>query len=491
MTATADSSTLRDEVERWIRDHEERVAIRQGKVALTFKELEATTGEVGQAIRSHGSRVVGVVDRADIATRAYYLAVLRSGRVIVPIDPAWPRDRIDEVVRQAAVGSILDSGSMPVSELGDQGVPVHNGRLYSTGSITRDGIDRDLAERDILYVLFTSGSTGRPKGVPVAASSVLSLLDSVREICDFDCDDRFSATFRLTFDLSVFDILVPLSVGAESSLPVARHEILQVDDYLRRAGLTVWFSVPSVVDIAALVGQLPKSSGRGLRYSLFCGERLTQEQATTWRHFANKSVLGNLYGPTEATIACIGHLEAPGVLVKERNNGSVPIGRAFSGVKVRIGSRRSSEELLLSGPQVFDGYVDPQHDQDAFEWANGVRWYRTGDRVIDSDGCLHYLGRLDRQVKVSGHRIELGEVEAAFLRAGARRAHAAVHRESAVSELVVYLPKEAQEHGLVGAALSLLPIYMRPARIIPVEVFPLSDNGKLDVTALEQVERLA
>lgn len=487
----ADASNLRHGFERWVRDYAERVAITQGSVTLTFEQLDAATAEVGQTIRSQDSCVVGVVDRGDIATRVYYLAVLRSGRVIVPIDPEWPRDRIDEVVRQAAVGAILDSGSATVSGAWNQGEPVYDGRLYSAESSTIDGIDRDLAERDTLYVLFTSGSTGRPKGVPVTASSVLSLLDSVHELCDFDCDDRFSATFRLTFDLSVFDILVPLSVGAASSLPESRHEVLQADDYVRRAGLTVWFSVPSVVDIAALVGQLPESSGQGLRYSLFCGERLSREQATTWRRFASESVLGNLYGPTEATIACIGHLEAPGARVTERENGSVPIGRAFAGVKVRIGSRRSSEELLLSGPQVFDGYVDPQHDEGAFEWADGVRWYRTGDRVTDSEGRLHYLGRLDRQVKVSGHRIELGEVEAAFLRTGAHRAHAAVHREGAASEIIVYLPEGAQEQELVGAALSLLPIYMRPTRIVPVDAFPLSSNGKLDVRALEQSEQPA
>lgn len=481
------ASRLRDSFERWCRDSAERVAIAHKGATLTYKELDTATAGVDRLLRARESLVVGIVDRGDIATRVYYLAAMRSGSVIVPIDPEWPQDRIDHVIRTAAVGSVLDSAPVVASEPPYEREPVCGGTLHRRAlSAFDDERARNLVEGDILYILFTSGSTGSPKGVPIKEASVLAMLESVREFFDFAEDDRFSATFRLTFDLSVFDILVPLSAGAVSILPESRVEVMHAADYVRGARLTVWFSVPSVIEIAAVLGQLPDDSGRGLRYSLFCGERLSREQATTWLRFSSTSVLGNLYGPTEATIACIGHLEAPGESVAEPDSGSVPIGLPFSSVSVRIGSQRSPEELLLSGAQVFAGYLDPRDDEDAFEWFGDVQWYRTGDRALEAGGRLHHLGRLDRQVKISGHRIELGEIEAAFLRAGAHRAHAAVRERGAQSDVVLYLPADVHGQGLIDTAIALLPAYMRPARIVRVSGFPLSDNGKVDVRALMQ-----
>lgn len=484
----ADSgSGLRGSLERWCRAHAGRVAIAQGDRAVTYGELEVATAGVSQLLRARESLVVAIVDRGDIATRVYYLAAMRSGSVIVPIDPEWPQSRVDSVIRAAAVDTVMDSAPAAASEPPREREPVCGGTLRSWRlDDFYVGRARELVERDILYVLFTSGSTGRPKGVPVGEASVLAMLGSVRELLNFSEDDRFSATFRLAFDLSVFDILVPLSVGATSVLPESRVDVMHAADYVRGAGLTVWFSVPSVIEIAAVLGQLPDDSGCGLRYSLFCGERLSSELAATWRRFSGTSVLGNLYGPTEATVACIGHLDAPDRDVGAPESGSIPIGRPFSGVSILIGSERSPEELLLRGAQVFAGYLDPGDDEDAFEWRGGDRWYRTGDRVVEAGGRLHHLGRLDRQVKVSGHRIELGEIEAAFLRAGARRAHASVREHGARLEIVLFLPSDGHHQSLVSTASALLPPYMRPSRIVPVSAFPLSDNGKVDVRALLQ-----
>lgn len=464
-----------------------RVAIEHGDASVTFAELGLLTQQIATDPRLHTVRRVGLLDRGDLATRVYYFAIARSGATIVPMSPEWPETRLADVLGEACVDAIVDPQS-GASLPGWLGTP--EGTFDGT-FFTREGssASHSPAERDpdIAYILFTSGSTGRPKGVPVAWRSVAAFCDSVTSIHSLTDTDRVSATFGLTFDVSVFDLFAPSVVGAASVLPRSRGHLASALDYVNDTALTVWFSVPGRIDLANRLGELEPGSLPTLRQSMFIGEQLSARQALAWAAAASQSEVHNLYGPTEAAVACLSFQ----VTRDDPPVGAVPIGAPYPGVNVSIGSLRHEREMLLSGTQVFDGYLRDDDNMTAFEEKDGRRWYRTGDIVLEGEDGLRFETRIDRQVKVSGYRIELGDVEAAFLAAGTSRAHAFVEDLDGVASLVVCVLSVEHSDSLRDDVRRRLPAYMWPQTIVPVESFPLTSSGKVDGIRLRENFRLA
>jgi amino acid adenylation domain-containing protein len=354
---------------------------------------------------------------------------------------------------------------------------------------------------EIAYLLFTSGSTGAPKGVGVTHGNVLHFIDVMTERYGIVANDRFSQTFDQTFDLSVFDMFVAWERGACVCVPQPLDLITPVR-FTNQRELTVWFSVPSIPALAIKKGFLKPDSLPTLRWSLFCGEPLPRQTAEAWQAAAPKSVLENLYGPTELTIACLLHRwdpeRSPGMCV----NDVVPIGSPYPGLgavvvdeQLRPVAHGETGELCVCGPQTAPGYWrDPTKTAERFvELAApdlaGIWFYRTGDRVrrLDS-GDYVYLGRTDHQVKVLGHRVELGEIEAVLLRqAGVVQAVALgwpVEGGSAQGIVAFVNGSKADGARIQQAAREVLPDYMTPRKVFVVDAFPLNANGKVDRIAL-------
>lgn len=355
------------------------------------------------------------------------------------------------------------------------------------------------AEDSIAYLLFTSGSTGQPKGVMVAHRNVVPLVRAMTERYGITEHDRCSQTFDLTFDLSVFDMFVTWERGACLHC-LTDKTLLKPGRFIEDHELTVWFSVPSTAIFMRRFGMLKPDRYRALRWSLFCGEALTVEVAEAWSAAAPNSVVENLYGPTEATIACTVHRWDPSRSPSEARAGIVPIGRPTPGMSAIVVDTDlvpvapgSEGELLVAGPQISLGYLDdPDRTAAAFVVPPGQSevHYRTGDRVLlSSEGQLCYLGRLDRQVQIHGHRVELGEVEAAI-------------RDESGFDGVVAMAWPVQG-GIAGGIVAFigtddrldvealrarlgmrLPDYMIPRRVELLSQLPLNSNGKFDLPAL-------
>ena len=274
-------------------------------------------------------------------------------------------------------------------------------------------------------------------------------------------------------------------------------ELMLPAEFIRRAGITVWFSVPSVAVLLNRLRQLEPGAFPRLRYSLFCGEPLPAAAAVAWAAAAPSSVVENLYGPTELTLACM----AWRLPVFAQASGTAPIGAPLAGLVARVVTPTLTDvapgeagELLVSGPQVALGYWnDPEKTAAAFvrDPATGARAYRTGDLVLRPqapDGPVLFLGRIDHQIKLHGHRIELGEIEAVLGEA-----------TGAAQVVVVGWPMTADgPSGLVAflqggngdAARALqfardrLPAYMIPKSLHFLDDFPMTPNGKTDRRAL-------
>jgi amino acid adenylation domain-containing protein len=367
-----------------------------------------------------------------------------------------------------------------------------------------------LTPDDTAYLLFTSGSTGVPKGVRVTHGNVLHFIEVMSKRYQVTPEDRLSQTFDQTFDLSVFDIFMSWFNGA-CLYTISPIELLSPSDFINRNGLTIWFSVPSVAIQMVKRGTLKPNSLKSLRLSLFCGEPLESRIAQAWQSAASGSVLENLYGPTELTIACFAYtwdsVRTPAIC----KNDYVPIGHPLDGLSACILDEDSMSmmesgpgELAVTGPQITPGYWNDKVQTRArfvelpVSRNESRRFYRTGDRVMRlSDGSYAFLGRTDQQIKVLGHRVELGEVESVLRRIpGVEYAvalgwpAATLNAESVIA--VVSGTDQLDIDAMRFAAGAALPPYMVPKTIYRRSSMPLNANGKIDrQRLLQELEQAA
>jgi amino acid adenylation domain-containing protein len=355
---------------------------------------------------------------------------------------------------------------------------------------------------DIAYLLFTSGSTGTPKGVMVSHGNVRSYLEYIVPrygICE---TDRCSQIFDFTFDLSAHDMFVTWERGACLCCP-SQKALIKPGGFIVESNLSTWFSVPSTAFFMKKLGMLKPGMYPNLRLSLFCGEALPVDVAKAWAEAAPNSAIENLYGPTEATIACAAYGWDRNGSAQECELGLVPIGEPFAHMEALILDENLAQvpagtpgELFVSGPQVALGYwQDAEKTAHSFVVPPGhaKTYYRTGDRVrLLADGKpLTFLGRVDNQIKVLGHRVELTEVEAVLREESGVEGAIAVGwplTPGGVGGIEAFLQTEqADIPSLREKLIRRLPSYMVPRNIHLVAKMPLNPNGKFDRRTLIQI----
>jgi amino acid adenylation domain-containing protein len=351
------------------------------------------------------------------------------------------------------------------------------------------------------YVMFTSGSTGIPKGVVVTHANVCHYIDCINNRFSITHDDRFSQMFDMTFDLSVADIFVAWSKGACVCCPSAKN-LINPGRFINESGLTVWFSVPSVPIFMKRLGSLKPGSFPNLRISMFCGEAMPVEIAKAWADAARNSIVENLYGPTELTIACMHYKWDPAFSSSQAELGVVPIGYPFPNMTPLVVNESLEEvaegetgELLMTGPQISAGYwKEPEKSSAAFLVPPKKQelYYRTGDRVRKpaNGGPMTYLGRIDNQVKILGHRVELAEIEAVIREESGIDGVVAVAwplTQSGANGIEVFLQDLGSNEIDLKERIALrVPNYMVPKRFHFFSRLPINSNGKYDRKALTE-----
>ncbi|MGN5376909.1 AMP-binding protein [Streptomyces lasalocidi] len=504
-----ENTTLHARFAAAARRHPDEIALEADGESWTYGRL----ARLADAIAAELVRVLGRVPKAvgllaarHVSAYAGYLAIQRLGAAAVPLNPAFPAERNARMVAASKVEAVLGRESGAVSA-----VPAVT--LDQTALERLDRARRDLPgvaparPDDVAYLLFTSGSTGTPKGVPIVHRNVSAYLDHIVARYGLGPGCRLSQTFDLTFDLSVFDLFAAWSSGATVVVP-SRGDLMAPARFVARQRITHWFSVPSVVSVARRLGRLPAGSMPQLRWSLFCGEQLTVDQARSWQEAAPNSVVENLYGPTELTISCAQFRlgSDPGDW-PDPPNGTVPIGELHPGHESLVldhsGRPAREGELCVRGPQRFGGYLVAEDNIGRFVSFDGLRavvhkeagpldadlWYRTGDLVRSTRWGLLHLGRIDHQVKVQGYRVELGEIESAIrARPGVQDAVVvAVVREDGATILHGVFTGEPTDGNVILKALrEKLPPHMLPRSVRHWPDLPLNTNGKVDRRALAE-----
>jgi amino acid adenylation domain-containing protein len=493
---------LHENLARVAADRPGATAVVAADTALGYGELYRRAAGVAGTLLGAGVRRGGLVAVAlpkGWEQVAAVFGVLTAGAAYVPVDPSWPEDRIRYVLADTGARAVLTTGELCGRIGGLTGAPVLPVGADIADAAPADPVLTTRDPTDLAYVIYTSGSTGRPKGAMLDHCGPLNTIRDVNGRFGIGAGDVLFGVSSLCFDLSVYDVFGAVEAGARLVLPPpGPPDPASWLDLVRAQGVTVWNSVPALMQLLVEEAEAAGATLPALRTVLLSGDWIPLDLPDRIRRIAPGAQVVGLGGATEAAIWSIffpvGEVAPDWV--------SIPYGRPLSrqtwyvlDACGRDAPIWTAGDLYIGGLGVARGYLnDPARTNAAFviHPRTGERLYRTGDlgRYLPG-GDIEFLGRSDFQVKVQGFRVEPGEIEHALAEhPSVGRAVVVAHRSGSGSRLAAFVTgadgSAAPDAGVLRDALAgRLPAYMVPGRITVLDRLPLTGNGKLDRSALE------
>lgn len=482
--------------------HGERTALICGGARLTYSELNRRANHLAHHLRELGvshETLVGLCVPRSLEMVTSILAILKAGGAYVPLDPEYPQERLQWMLRDVEAPVVLATRNT-LTALGDlQGRKV----IFVEELLAREGHAHweDPAPAgdgsSLAYVMYTSGSTGTPKGVLVEQHSVARLVNN-NDFCHFGPDETFLQLAPISFDASTLEIWGALLHGATLVvMSPGVNSLEQIANTIRDHRVTtLWLTA----GIFHLFVDERLESLRPLRQLLAGGDVLSARHVRAVLQALPHLRLINGYGPTENTTFTCCHTMKHGDVIPD----SVPLGRPIANTSVYILDESlnpvapgETGELYAAGDGVARGYLNApeltaqKFLADPFSGADDARMYRTGDLARwKEDGTVEFLGRVDGQVKIHGHRIEPGEIEAVLLKQEGVKQACVVPRTDATGNkrLAAYYVANngaaPSAPALKDALAQSLPAFMLPAFFVRLDSLPLTSNGKIDRAAL-------
>lgn len=472
---------------------------------LTYKELNEKANQLARFLQEKGIKkgsIAGIMLERSFEMIIGILAIEKAGGAYLPIDPHYPKDRINYILEDSGAKLLLTHEKFDSIETGVQieKIFIEDESLYK-GDCTN--LPVQASPNSVAYIIYTSGSTGKPKGVMIEQHSLINRLEWMQKKYPVESGDTILQKTTFTFDVSVWELLRWGMKGAKMCLlePGGEKDPGKIVETIERSNITVIHFVPSM--LTAFLEYL-KDSGEAqkvscLRQVFTSGEALTPKQVSLFDSLLrdNGTKLANLYGPTEAAID-VSYFDCNADNCKD----SVPIGKPIDNIKLYVLDKKLQlqpvgvpGELCIAGVGLARGYLNkPDLTAEKFvdnPFTKGEKLYRTGDLAKwREDGNIEYLGRLDFQVKIRGLRIELGEIENALL------LHPDIkecivnawEKKPGDMHLVAYVVcnnKDSADSAELEKFLGkTLPDYMIPRIFVFLDSMPLSANGKANRKAL-------
>ena len=512
------------------------------KIAFSDTENSITFAQVYDIARNTGAYLIEKlgVDRTPVAvfagrkmvTPAYFLGVVYAGRPYAPIDASLPDKRIEKILENLCPRAIVadreslehvesivdeleksegfDRPQIFIAEDISRFEPVacadSNCKISeSAGDAVTDSendtlaaVRRQMSMTDPLYIIYTSGSTGNPKGVMTSHLSLMTYINAYCDVMYIEGDDVLGNQSPLDYIAAIRDIYLPLKTGCSTAI-IPKEYFMEPNalfDYMNEKKVSsVGWSV-SAFTILTSLGAFEEVGLKSLRKICFSGSVMPCRVLRKWQENLPEAHFVNQYGPTEATASCTYYSVDHTVEEDE----VLPIGQAYDNYRVFLIDENGNEpavgeqgEICVCGPILALGYYNDQKRTDAAFTLNPInkaypeRMYRTGDYGrLDEDDILHFCGRMDRQIKHMGHRVELDEVEhAANVVEGV--AESCVIYNKAKEVLILFYTGDCDRRSLALALRDELPGFMVPRKIKKLEQLPKLPNGKYDMKKLEEM----
>ncbi|MEC2086396.1 non-ribosomal peptide synthetase, partial [Bacillus inaquosorum] len=492
-----EAPTLHGLFERQAAVTPERPAIRFSGGSLTYAELDMYAGRLAVHLAARGvtrESIVGVLSKRSPEMLIAVLAVLKAGGAYLPLDPAYPKERLSYMLKDSGAALLLAQPGCSAPNFSGETLEVDMASLAS-----------EKAENDVFtpadgcslaYVIYTSGSTGKPKGVAVEHRQAVSFLTGMQRQFPLQEDDIVMVKTSFSFDASVWQLFWWSLSGASAYLlpPGWEKDPALIVQAIHQESITTAHFIPAMLNSFLDQAEIERlSDGTSLKRVFAGGEPLAPHTAARFAPLLPQVSLIHGYGPTEATVDAAFYVLDP---ERDRDRLRIPIGKPVPGARLYVLDAHLAVqpcgvagELYIAGAGVARGYLNrPALTEERFledPFYPGERIYKTGDlaRWIP-EGHIEFLGRLDDQVKIRGYRIEPGEIEAALRSIeGVREAAVTVRTDSGEPELCAYT--EGLRRNEVRTQLErLLPSYMIPAHMIEMERWPVTPSGKLDRNAL-------
>ncbi len=484
-----------------------KVAITFENKSLTYQELDEQSNQLARYLQQKGIKaetLVGICIYRSMEMMVGLLGIIKAGGAYVPIDPEYPQNRIEFIVKNANIQLVVGTEKSLVSITSIEKLAIDKDwRLIA--SYSNEPVDVVLNPENLFYVIYTSGSTGRPKGAMNQHGALVNRLlwaqDNYHLLPE---EDVILQKTTFCFDVSVWELFWPLITGVRLVLarPGGHKDTAYLKSIIEKEKVTTIHFVPSMLEVFVL--GVEKGNCPSLRRVLCSGEELKIKQVNDFQQKLEHVALYNLYGPTEAAID-VTHWDVPKDVSALR---SIPIGQAVANTSLYVMDKQEqlvplgvAGELHIGGIQVARGYIHEKNltserfINNKFTKTKNDQLYKTGDLVRWlPNGNLEYLGRIDHQVKIRGFRIELGEIEFVLSTFRTIEQSVVVARPdtSGALRLIAYVVTSGEfiQNDIKIYLKSKLPEYMVPIFILQLEEMPLSSNGKIDRKALPEVDKM-
>lgn len=458
---------------------------------LTYRELNDRAQQLAHFLRHHGVGPevrVAVLMHRSVHMLVALLGILKAGAAYLPLDPLYPQERIAFMLDDGCARLLLTETTML------ERLPAHHAHVVCLDAQSDEiaaypsgQLDPLVTAQNLAYIIYTSGSTGKPKGVAIEHRSAVTLLHWASEVYSTDELQGVLASTSICFDLSVYELFVPLSFGG---CVILAENVLALAEMKEASEVRLINTVPSAMTELVRLGSVPA----GVRTINLAGEALARQLVESLYALPQVERVCNLYGPSEDTTYSTYEV------VEREASGAPSIGRPVANTEVYVVNEHLKPvpvgvtgEIYIGGEGLARGYLNrpeltaEKFIPNPFSVEAGARLYRTGDLGrYRRDGRLEFLGRVDHQVKLRGFRIELGDIEARLSSHPGVREAVVIAREDQPGEkrLIAYVVLDQKSDSEVGQLSDFLrqrlPAYMIPSVFVALESLPLTPNGKID-----------
>ena len=468
----------------------------------TFSEVYLMAQKIGSMLcEVEDSAPIAVLSGRNLDTILAFLGVVYSGHAYAPIDGSLPKERIDNIMSILKPSAILvDDEFLFLEKMAGYNIPIYKFSDCREKTVNEEKLQKirnKMVMTDPLYVIFTSGSTGKPKGVVTSHQALMCYIEDYTSVMEIDLNDMLGNQSPLDYIAAIRDIYIPLYKGC-SMVIIPKEYFMQPNElfhFMNKYNVSaVGWSV-SAFTIATALGAFKEVELTSLSKICFSGSIMPGKCLTYWQSHLPKAKFVNQYGPTEATASCTYYV----IDHKVSDDELLPIGVPYNHYKIVLLNKDLTEtkkgdigEICISGPILALGYYnDCEKTEKSFVYNPNIKGYPekiycTGDYGrIREDGLLEFHGRMDRQIKHMGHRVELDEIEGIVN--SVKRIQECISLYDKENEIIyLFYSGEMEKKDLILELRKSLPGYMVPRKVIKLEGLPKLANGKINMNKLKE-----